>query len=344
MATRRSRELFEQYWRAQARLGLDVRTRALSAWPMVNPRALPLTGRMWLDLVLAAIRSSREPSRRRARAFYRLYRAYETYSTVTLPGREPGRTTLGDLRREWLYEIEEEFVPDDRDHDEIPEEPIDWPEPDDERADRAAIVSLVATGPGRVQQLVDELEEQIRRDEERDRTHLDDRPAEPRRRLDDPEFLAALDRAGRSAANVTDYEASRAGRDLLDRVSRGDRRVRGWARVTDGNPCAFCAMLASRGAVYRSHQSAGTTGDPRPDSMEGLTKYHPGCHCQTVPVYSREDHVTAESRRLAEEWSTVTRGHVGDDARRVWRRHIEAQQRQRRRADNDRLLRRAREA
>src|SRR5690606_29596958 len=146
---------------------------------------------------LSAIRSSREPSRRRARAFYRLYRAYETRTTVTLPGQEPGRTTLGGLRREWLDEIEEPFTPDARDFDEIDAEPFDWPEPDDDRADRAAIVSLVATGPGRVQQLVNELEEEMRRDEERDRARLDDRPAEPRRRLDDPEFLAALDRAGR---------------------------------------------------------------------------------------------------------------------------------------------------
>jgi hypothetical protein len=31
----------------------------------------------------------------------------------------------------------------------------------------------------------------------------------------------------------------------------------GWARVTTGDPCAFCRMLASRGPVYKSKKGAG---------------------------------------------------------------------------------------
>lgn len=35
-----------------------------------------------------------------------------------------------------------------------------------------------------------------------------------------------------------------------------DPRALGWARVTSGDPCTFCRMLASRGPVYKSEKSA----------------------------------------------------------------------------------------
>ncbi len=50
-----------------------------------------------------------------------------------------------------------------------------------------------------------------------------------------------------------------------------------WARVPSGSKtCAFCLMLASRGAVYHTSQSAG----------EGHA-YHGDCHC--VPALVRDD-------------------------------------------------------
>lgn len=45
-----------------------------------------------------------------------------------------------------------------------------------------------------------------------------------------------------------------------------------WRRVTDGNPCGFCAMLAGRGPVYRSAEKA---GDGR--------RYHTRCGCTVEP-------------------------------------------------------------
>lgn len=54
------------------------------------------------------------------------------------------------------------------------------------------------------------------------------------------------------------------GREMLIQASRLDKNVRGWARVSDGGPCPFCAMLVSRGPVYseqtvsfRSHDRCG---------------------------------------------------------------------------------------
>lgn len=66
------------------------------------------------------------------------------------------------------------------------------------------------------------------------------------------------------------------GRDTVyDSVSR-DQQAYGAARVTSGMPCSFCAMLASRGAVYR-------------DEMSASFEAHDHCTCTSEPVYSTED-------------------------------------------------------
>lgn len=40
------------------------------------------------------------------------------------------------------------------------------------------------------------------------------------------------------------------GRETIIRSTSTDKRARGWGRITGGNACAFCSMLANRGAVY----------------------------------------------------------------------------------------------
>ncbi|MDR6868709.1 hypothetical protein J2Y69_003333 [Microbacterium resistens] len=41
-----------------------------------------------------------------------------------------------------------------------------------------------------------------------------------------------------------------ASRDHLIAISKAHKKIKGWARVSDGNPCGFCAMLVGRGPVY----------------------------------------------------------------------------------------------
>lgn len=72
------------------------------------------------------------------------------------------------------------------------------------------------------------------------------------------------------------------GRDLIIGASQYRGRSGRWRRVTDGKPCAFCAMLAGRGPVYtadtatfRSHTLCGCTaemvvGDWEPTKKERL--------------------------------------------------------------------------
>lgn len=53
-----------------------------------------------------------------------------------------------------------------------------------------------------------------------------------------------------------------------------------WARVPSrADSCAFCRLLASRGAVYHSAEDAG--GSPE-------TSYHSGCGCVPTPVWPGE--------------------------------------------------------
>ena len=66
-------------------------------------------------------------------------------------------------------------------------------------------------------------------------------------------------------------------------VSR-DRSEPRYARHASANACAFCAMMAARGAVYRSEAAA--AGD-----------YHDHCHCVAIPVWD-----TYEEAPYVSEW------------------------------------------
>ena len=62
------------------------------------------------------------------------------------------------------------------------------------------------------------------------------------------------------------------GRDTLMESIAKDPAGPRYARHASANACAFCAMLATRGAVYLSEDSGGG-------------KYHDDCHCTVVPVW-----------------------------------------------------------
>jgi len=46
------------------------------------------------------------------------------------------------------------------------------------------------------------------------------------------------------------------GRQTITTAVQDDRKALGWGRVTGGDPCTFCRMLASKGPVYKSERSA----------------------------------------------------------------------------------------
>lgn len=79
-------------------------------------------------------------------------------------------------------------------------------------------------------------------------------------------------------------------RTLVGLVER-DRLAVGWGRVTSDDPCAFCRMLASRGAVYKSE--AGADFVP-----------HDGCGCTPEPLF-KGGRPPEQAAEYAREWQAA---------------------------------------
>jgi len=110
------------------------------------------------------------------------------------------------------------------------------------------------------------------------------------------------------AAATMRHVAEGARQQVLENV-KVDPVALGYLRVTKStDPCFFCAMLASRGAVYtaESFKQADSlfTGD-------GPAKAHDHCACTLEPVYSRNTELPDVSREAAEIWGASTRGKSG---------------------------------
>ncbi|MFF4530775.1 hypothetical protein ACFY1P_16060 [Streptomyces sp. NPDC001407] len=116
---------------------------------------------------------------------------------------------------------------------------------------------------------------------------------------------------GREAASAQRL-AALPGRRTIERAARKDPAALGWARVTEGPCCSFCAVLIIRGPVYADQHTAETTtgGDP----------YHDRCDCHAEPVFKGQ---TWEPTPEAAEWETLyntaTRGAYGGDALNAFR-------------------------
>lgn len=101
--------------------------------------------------------------------------------------------------------------------------------------------------------------------------------------------------------------ALQAGRETTVGAVKVDPRARAWAREARANCCSFCAMLAGRGAVYKSGQTAGrAANDKFVGEGEGEFKYHNHCHCIAVPVFGVYE-PTAHARQWHADWYTLKR-------------------------------------
>lgn len=128
----------------------------------------------------------------------------------------------------------------------------------------------------------------------------------------------AMDAAAVRLVGSTQYLALEGGRQAMQRSIDADERATGWARVTDGDPCAWCAMLASRGPVYKS---AKTAGDPR----QGGNRYHDHCGCQAWPAFTNDEPFIGIAEKLYDDWLRETRGRGGRHAVNAFRRWWESE-------------------
>lgn len=97
------------------------------------------------------------------------------------------------------------------------------------------------------------------------------------------------------------------GRSVINDGIGRDRKCIGWRRVCSGAACSFCAMLATRGAVYKENSFRGKGaggvslaghGKPSPKGAQ----VHRACQCQMEPVYSRNSRPTAAVSRYEGLW------------------------------------------
>lgn len=100
---------------------------------------------------------------------------------------------------------------------------------------------------------------------------------------------------------------------ILNTVER-DPVALGYFRITDGQPCAFCALLASRpviggrGAFYKTAESAGFAA-------------HNDCGCSAAPMFSRDQQLPALSTTAADVYRNRGDGNALVAFRKAWADH-----------------------
>ncbi|MFE4635063.1 hypothetical protein ACFRJ1_17035 [Streptomyces sp. NPDC056773] len=340
---------------ALTQIGAQTTAEALTLWANVPATLRAETAGGWLRQAITLVMSRRRQARDLARAYFRLARALQTGTTVADPYHpEPSYVTLGDLRREFAAlagttaptssqgggeaatgesgeasppPVAEEF-------DEEPDAPAgggveEGQEPDDDTDDWEQVLVEELEGLRAEEERVErEAEDELRTVLEAlgtrnlDRRLADVDSLQPARDADAAR-AAAHRQAGAQQAAASARVAMNGARSSTWTHMRRDRRSLGYVRLSrSGTPCGWCAMLISRGPVYKSRASA---------TFADGDRYHDNCHCYAVPVWSwgqyESSELTALSRQYESLWPKVTKGHTGKDAVSVWRRFIRQQQR-----------------
>lgn len=108
-----------------------------------------------------------------------------------------------------------------------------------------------------------------------------------------------------------------AGRDEVWTAIENDAAAKGWARVTRPGACAFCRMLATRGAVYKTERSASFQAHHADEHGGG------DCQCGVEPLFAGRYEPPAHVRADQALWSEVTGDVRGPDKLKEFRRAVE---------------------
>ncbi len=297
---------------ALTQLGVASLQESLAMWQDIPPASMPRARTAWLNRAIRILVGHRSEARSLGRSYYRLSRALWTGATIADPNKsEPDTVTLDDLREEFEAQLPEPLKGGQGNSaaDKVPVEKIPNLEAEAERQEREARqeteLVLEALGPNSFERKLAELDEQL-----------------PFQEVD-AERNEAYRQAGARQAAATERIIQNGARAEIWTAVENDKRAIGYIRYsTTGTPCGWCAMLISRGAVYKSAQSA-EYGDG--------DKYHDNCHCSALPIFTEEqfesDPKYALNRQYAAEWPDVTKGLSGKAAVSAWRRHIRQKQR-----------------
>ncbi|MFJ6893583.1 hypothetical protein [Streptomyces hokutonensis] len=332
---------------ALTEIGAGTVADALALWKDVPVTSRASTATSWLRRAITLVMGRRRQSRDLARAYYRLARALRTGTTVADPYHpEPTYITLDVLRREFAELTGSAGSPQEG-------------RTSDTQASTSDSSSSAATGQAGEADEGAQADSDKDREDELDRILVEEiaglREAEERiereaeqelrlvlealgssnlqkkvdaidgaRSADDVDQLReeAHDQAGARQAAAAERVALNGARSTVWNHMQRDRRTIGYIRLSrTGTPCGWCAMLISRGPVYRSQSSA--------EYADG-DRYHDNCHCYAEPVFSREQYNGSPTyelnRRYEELWPKVTRGLSGKAAVSAWRRFIRQEQ------------------
>lgn len=156
---------------------------------------------------------------------------------------------------------------------------------------------------------------------------------------------AIADAKARLAAASERLVLDTGGQTITDNV-QADRKARGYARIPEPGACAFCLMLATRGAVYKADR-AGRTSNGRSPRLRALgiqkgdvhgdgdsfaasnakfkdgkvpstIKVHDYCRCHVEPVFGAYE-MTARARAAEQLWIVAGEGRGGKSARDAFR-------------------------
>lgn len=121
------------------------------------------------------------------------------------------------------------------------------------------------------------------------------------------------------SARVAKKLVADGGRETVARAVRLDGKAQGWIRVTDGEACFFCAMLVTRGPVYKG--TSFDRSDPR-FTGDGTAKVHDGCGCSIQALFS--PWVPSETEKVWNQmWKDSTKNKSGADALKAFRQAYE---------------------
>ena len=315
------------YLYAANALSVDAATDAQRLGLQMTTRNAATTGPRFLSTVVASTMGSRSLGLSLAVAFLRLFRALMTGFTFNPPGEQaPARVDVRQLRSRF-YDLANEATR--RSNRAILGTPPPTPIPStvregiqvealdqetereiaelDELHERQMTDLYQTLGPNLLEKKAQDLDTTLPADEVDERRDAEERTVRSR------------------LASAGGWAARTGGRGILKLLGEKDSRQLGFARVSQtGTPCGFCAMLISRGPVYKSERSATlANGAAR---YEDQNKYHLNCRCEAVPVYTDaqfNDHPIFDlNRRYMELWPEVTRGTSGKQALAVWRKYI----------------------
>lgn len=310
---------------ALAQIGVLATADALAEWRSV-PRQPGRVGGGWIDRLVQTILGRRRQARDLSRSYYRLIRALQVGATVAFDPSEGSSTTLTALRQDFAEQAaavlpsasSESPTPagskggkseagsgdSEDDSDRILVEHIKQLERSAAEAERAAEAELREA-----------LEALGSRNLEKKLALIDDEiTAREADGLRKDAHAAAGARQAASASRI----ARNGARGELWRAHDADPKAIGYVRVSrTGTPCGWCAMLISRGFVYRSEKSA---------TYDDGDLYHDNCNCYAIPVFSKEQFYQSDlfelNRKYADLWPIVTRGLSGKAALSAWRRYF----------------------